>query len=112
MRIITLLVILSLLVGCATPMSPMPPPPRLYLPAGEPVPEPVPMPVTPPQAPGPSTAKVIGTILLLPIVIPVYAAVFGLLILASASGGRGYGGGVSCKGKIYADGTKWKSSCY
>jgi hypothetical protein len=108
MRIITLLVILSLLVGCATPMSPMPPPPRLYLPAGEPVPEPVPMPVTPPPAPGPSTAKVIGTILLLPIVIPVLA----LVVLAGISSSARYGGGYSCKGKIYAEGTKWKTSCY
>jgi hypothetical protein len=107
MRICAVVLMLCLLVGCAT-STPMPPPPRLYMPAGEPVPEPVSMPVTPPQEPGPSTAKVIGTILLLPIVIPVLA----LVVLAGISSSARYGGGVSCKGKIYADGTKWRSSCY
>jgi hypothetical protein len=62
--------------------------------------------VTPPAQEGPSAAQIIGTILLLPLVIPVLA-----LAAVAAGPGSGYWG-VSCKGKVYADGTKWRSSCY
>jgi hypothetical protein len=52
---------------------------------------------------GPSAGQIIGAIILLPLLIP---------LAAIASRPYGYGGGYSCKGKIYADGTKWKTSCY
>jgi hypothetical protein len=96
MRICAVFLMLCLLVGCAT-TTPTPPPPRLFMPAGEAVP------ATPPPEPGPSAGQIIGTILLLPLLIP---------LAAIASSPYGYAGGYSCKGKVYADGTKWKTSCY
>jgi hypothetical protein len=125
MKSLCLILIALMLAGCATPLThqyatnaeymaanglvatdvPTPPMPVA------PIPPPVPPP--PPAAePGPSTAQVIGTILLLPILIPVYVAVVGVAVLASGySRSGGYGGSVTCKGKVYADGTKWRSSC-
>jgi hypothetical protein len=105
MRVCSVALLLCLLIGYATTQ---PPPPRLFLPADSPDG----VPATPPPDPGPSTGKVIATILLLPIILPVYVAAVGLVVLSSARGSYGYGGGISCKGKIYADGTKWRSSCY
>jgi hypothetical protein len=121
MRVFNVVLILFLLSGCATTQTPQPvileyenhaawmaahpevstPPPVLTASAA-----PDAVPVTPPTAdPGPSTGKIIATVLLLPIILPVYLAVAGLVVLSSGYRG-GYGGGISCKGKIYADGTK------
>jgi hypothetical protein len=65
--------------------------------AHQPAPAPVPAPM--PAQEGASGGQVAAAILLAPLWIP-------LLALGTGSGG------VSCKGKVYADGTKWRSSCY
>lgn len=55
---------------------------------------------------GASVGEIITVILLLPIIIPVLA----LVALVGAGAGAG-SSSVSCRGKVYADGTKWRSSC-
>jgi hypothetical protein len=91
MRICAVLLTLCLLVGCAAsrPTSST----FIAYPDGS---------TTDTPNTGPSAGQIIGTILLLPLLIP---------LAAIASNQHGYGG-YSCKGKIYADGTKWRSSCY
>ena len=94
MKILAALLILTVAgMGCATTQ---PDPPRLFLTDADAAT------LNAPLAPaGPSGWQIATAILLLPLLIPVLA-------LASSSRGPG----VSCSGKSWADGTKWKSSCY
>jgi hypothetical protein len=94
MKAISVMVIIALLfTGCASG----PRPDRLVARSD----------ATPPPQEESKAGKIILGLVLLPLVIPVLA----LAAVASGPGG-GYGGGVSCKSKIYADGTKVRTSCY
>jgi hypothetical protein len=142
MKTISLVLVLTLAaMGCATSTPHAVTAPRLFMPTGpnpmfaqdptpegavgpgavepapavgptaqavgpEPVAEPMPPGWTPPPPEESKAGKIILALLLLPLAIPILA----LAAMANSHGG-GYGG-FSCKGKVYADGTKWRSSCY
>jgi hypothetical protein len=92
MKCFSLMLILLMLIGCATTQPSMP--------MGSAVPDAIP--ATPPAPePGPSAGQVIGTILLLPLIIPV------LVLVAMVNTSPRYSAGpTTIKTKIYADGTK------
>ena len=119
MRVLSSMLILVLLIGCAT-VQPTeadlalrrineerlrnytPHPPVIASAAPESVV------VTPPAAEtGPSAVEVIGTILLLPIIIPV---AIGALAIGAVAQSGGYSRGIHCKSYTYKD--QYHTKCY